>query len=160
MMNPPSSDFGVMKEEASFGAARAPLAEKRNPLQPQTIAKARRIFVISFNGVCGISVAKQLAFERDFKQALRCRQQKIDARLFSCLTGRSKANVVNLHSSIFLAYVDPGTGSLILQMIIASIVGVAAFFRNSIFGIFKRRKPPAKNPEVFPPSPSDASDVS
>ncbi len=66
---------------------------------------------------------------------------------------------MNLHTQLFLAYVDPGTGSLILQMIIAGIVGVAAFFRNSIFGIFKRRKPPAKNPEVFPPSPSDASDV-
>ena len=66
---------------------------------------------------------------------------------------------MNLHIRILLAYVDPGTGSLILQMIIAGVVGVAAFFRNSIFGIFKRRKPPAKTTEIFPPSPSDASDV-
>ena len=66
---------------------------------------------------------------------------------------------MNLHTQLFLAYVDPGTGSLILQMIIAGIVGVAAFFRKAIFGIFKRRKPPAKTPEVFPPRPSDAPDV-
>lgn len=158
-MNPPSSDFGVMKEEDSFDAATATLLKKRNPLQPQTIAEARRIFGMSFNGVCGILVAKQLAFERDFKQAFRRRQPKIDARLFCCLAGFSKANVVNLHSQFFLAYVDPGTGSLVLQMIIAGIVGVAAFFRNSIFGIFRRRKPPAKTPEAVPPSPGDASDV-
>ena len=39
-----------------------------------------------------------------------------------------------------LAYIDPGTGSLVLQMLIAGIVGGLAFFRGAIFsflGIFK-----------------------
>jgi len=39
-----------------------------------------------------------------------------------------------------LAYIDPGTGSLALQMILAAIVGTLAFFRGAIFsflGLFK-----------------------
>lgn len=35
-----------------------------------------------------------------------------------------------------LAYIDPGTGSLILQMIVAGIVGALAFFRGAIFKFF------------------------
>jgi hypothetical protein len=43
-----------------------------------------------------------------------------------------------------LAYIDPGTGSLVLQMILAAIVGTLAFFRGAIFsflGLFKGSKP-------------------
>ncbi len=48
-----------------------------------------------------------------------------------------------------LAYIDPGTGSLVLQMIVAGIVGGIAFFRGAIFkffGFFRRSKP-KKDPE-------------
>ena len=41
------------------------------------------------------------------------------------------------------AYIDPGTGAIILQMIIAGLVGVAVFFRQAIarfFGLFTRKK--------------------
>lgn len=41
-----------------------------------------------------------------------------------------------LHSVLSLAYIDPGTGSLVLQMLIAGIVGALAFFRQTIFGFF------------------------
>lgn len=45
---------------------------------------------------------------------------------------------------LHLAYIDPGTGSLVLQMILAGIVGGLAFFRGAIFrflGFFKGSKP-------------------
>jgi hypothetical protein len=45
-----------------------------------------------------------------------------------------------LHALSSLAYIDPGTGSLVLQMLIAGVVGGLAFFRGAIFGflgIFK-----------------------
>jgi len=41
-----------------------------------------------------------------------------------------------------LAYIDPGSGSLILQMLIAGTLGVIAFFRHSIAGIFKKKQNP------------------
>ena len=47
-----------------------------------------------------------------------------------------------LHAT--LAYIDPQSGTLLLQMIIAGAVGALAFFRNAIFGFlgfFKRGKP-------------------
>jgi hypothetical protein len=45
----------------------------------------------------------------------------------------------------WFAYIDPGTGSMLLQVIIAGVVGIMAYFRKFIFGIF-RKKPdnPAK----------------
>jgi hypothetical protein len=45
-----------------------------------------------------------------------------------------------------LAYIDPGSGSLVLQMILAAIVGTGVFFRDTIagfFGWFKGSKPKA-----------------
>lgn len=41
-----------------------------------------------------------------------------------------------------LAYIDPGSGSLIFQMLIAGTLGVIAFFRHSIAGIFKKKQKP------------------
>ncbi len=35
-----------------------------------------------------------------------------------------------------LAYIDPGSGTLIVQMIVAAVVGATAFFRQAIFGFF------------------------
>jgi hypothetical protein len=62
----------------------------------------------------------------------------------------------------FLCYVDPGSGSLILQMLIASFVGAAALFRRSIFESFsKKKKGDSKEtvckrlPEVTPDGKSD-----
>ena len=57
-----------------------------------------------------------------------------------------------------LAYIDPGSGSLILQMVLAGIVGVVAFFRHSILGLFRRpgKSQPAEPKETAaPPEPKD-----
>lgn len=46
----------------------------------------------------------------------------------------------------FLLYIDPGSGSYLIQTIIAAVLGVAFFFKNivlyikSIFSRFSRRK--------------------
>jgi hypothetical protein len=68
---------------------------------------------------------------------------------------------MKLQTDFFLAYIDPGTGSLVLQMIIASVLGVAAFFRNSIARFFRlilRRKPSAA-PDVLPRQSAEAPDL-
>ena len=44
----------------------------------------------------------------------------------------------------FLLYIDPGSGSYILQMIIAAVLGVSFFFKNfwlSIKAFFTGKKP-------------------
>lgn len=51
-----------------------------------------------------------------------------------------------------LAYIDPGTGGIILQLIIAGLVGTAVFFRQAIvrfFSLFSRKNSdkPAANAE-------------
>ncbi len=43
-----------------------------------------------------------------------------------------------------VAYIDPGTTGIILQMLIAGLVGVAVFFRQTIarfLSLFSRKKP-------------------
>jgi hypothetical protein len=50
----------------------------------------------------------------------------------------------------WLAYIDPGTGSMLLQLIIAGAVGAVAYFRKFIFGLFRKRQdqpPAAEKPE-------------
>lgn len=40
-----------------------------------------------------------------------------------------------------LAYIDPGSGSILLQLLVGSIVGLGLFFRQSVarvFGVFRR----------------------
>ena len=44
------------------------------------------------------------------------------------------------HLFAMLAYIDPGSGSFLLQMLLAGLFGVAAFFRKYIFGWFRRGK--------------------
>jgi hypothetical protein len=34
-----------------------------------------------------------------------------------------------------LAYIDPGTGSLLIQFLLASLVGGMVFFRNQLVGL-------------------------
>jgi hypothetical protein len=37
------------------------------------------------------------------------------------------------HTPLFLAYIDPGTGSMILQAVIATLLGAGVFFRRVMF---------------------------
>ena len=50
-----------------------------------------------------------------------------------------------------LAYVDPMSGAIVLQLIIAAAVGCGAFFRRSIWGFFSRlfrgKRPPQEPSE-------------
>jgi hypothetical protein len=49
-------------------------------------------------------------------------------------------------SNAFFAYIDPGTGSLVLQMLIAGFVGAGVFFRKTVGRIFGRNKPDDSEP--------------
>ena len=42
-----------------------------------------------------------------------------------------------MHSLEFLAYIDPGTGSLILQALAAGALGIAFFFKRFVFAPFR-----------------------
>lgn len=51
-------------------------------------------------------------------------------------------------SSAFLAYLDPGTGMTLVQIIIAAILAVGVMFRHGIasfFSIFVRKRPENEN---------------
>lgn len=39
--------------------------------------------------------------------------------------------------TILLSYIDPVSGSILLQVILAGIIGCIAFFRRSIWGLFR-----------------------
>jgi hypothetical protein len=61
---------------------------------------------------------------------------------------------------MMLAYIDPGSGSLILQMILAAFVGGLAFFRRSIAAFFRRSndsKGPGSEPTTDPASSQPAN---
>ncbi len=48
---------------------------------------------------------------------------------------------------MFLAYIDPVSGTLLLQLLIAGIVGTITFFRRTVWGFVTRvgrRRPPAE----------------
>jgi hypothetical protein len=50
-----------------------------------------------------------------------------------------------------LLYIDPGSGSYLIQIIAAAVVGVALFFRNIkmyIRSFFTRTKKPKDNPQA------------
>jgi hypothetical protein len=51
-----------------------------------------------------------------------------------------------------LAYIDPVSGSILIQTLVAAVAGGAAFFRKSIWALFKR---PSSSPSV--PSVQDPS---
>jgi len=51
---------------------------------------------------------------------------------------------------LFFLYIDPGSGSYILQMIIAAVLGISFFFKNfwlTIKSYFTGKKPPRKDDE-------------
>jgi hypothetical protein len=52
-----------------------------------------------------------------------------------------------------LAYIDPGSGSLIVQVLIATIVAVPFFFRHQISRLVRRIRPREE-----PPSRPDLGD--
>jgi hypothetical protein len=42
---------------------------------------------------------------------------------------------------MILAYIDPGSGSILIQVILASCIGGIVVFWNKIKSMFSRRKP-------------------
>jgi len=36
-----------------------------------------------------------------------------------------------------LAYLDPGAGSILIQLLAAGLVGITVSFRRSVFGLFR-----------------------
>ncbi len=49
-----------------------------------------------------------------------------------------------------IGYIDPGAGSLLLQMLVAGVIGAVTFFRRSVMGFlcfWKRPKAPSKDPD-------------
>lgn len=58
---------------------------------------------------------------------------------------------------MFLAYIDPGAGSLLIQAFIAAVVSVPFFFRSALrsaFGRLRRGGPPLHE-DVARPLPKD-----
>ena len=56
-----------------------------------------------------------------------------------------------LHSS--LAYFDPASGSLIIQLVVAGVAGAIAYFRRAIFGVwgfFKAKSQTGEAPKEGP----------
>ncbi len=53
-----------------------------------------------------------------------------------------------------LAYIDPGAGSLIVQMLASTVVGAAVLLRQKLFSIFPKKTPakPQAEGEVGPKS--------
>ena len=54
------------------------------------------------------------------------------------------------------AYIDPGTGSMLLQMIGAGIAGAIFYFRElrmKLLSLFSRREAPVAEDGADPPSP-------
>jgi len=52
---------------------------------------------------------------------------------------------------VFLLYIDPGSGSYIIQVIVAAALGVAFFVKTSWWRIkmfFRRKKTPKNNQEI------------
>ena len=63
-----------------------------------------------------------------------------------------------------LAYIDPGTGSLLLQMLLAVIVSIGIVFRRifispfyAIVNLFKKSKPEVSSDKSKPEVPPDDS---
>ncbi len=66
-----------------------------------------------------------------------------------------------MHIPTFLAYIDPGTGSFMLQMLIAGLLSAGMAFKNvryKIMSMFAKKAPeitadpPAVGPDASPPS--------
>lgn len=62
--------------------------------------------------------------------------------------GRSILHALQLEKEIFMfiAYIDPGSGSILLQVILASCIGGIAVFWSRIKALFTGKKPSEKTP--------------
>lgn len=54
-----------------------------------------------------------------------------------------------------LAYIDPVSGSILIQTLIAAVAGGAAFFRKSLWALFKRPGPPSSSPVTPTTTPAE-----
>ncbi|HOE00626.1 MAG TPA: hypothetical protein PLD40_10740 [Kiritimatiellia bacterium] len=52
---------------------------------------------------------------------------------------------------MMLAYIDPGSGSILLQVVLASMIGGVAMFWNKIKSLFVRKKPTQPEPPKSEP---------
>ena len=55
-----------------------------------------------------------------------------------------------------LAYIDPVSGSILIQTLVAAVAGGTAFFRKSIFAFFKRPGVPPSSSASNPPTATPA----
>lgn len=53
---------------------------------------------------------------------------------------------------MILAYIDPGSGSILIQVVLASCIGGIAVFWQKIKALFTGKKPEAPKPQD-PPKP-------
>ena len=57
-----------------------------------------------------------------------------------------------------LAYIDPGSGSLLLQALLAGLLSIPFFFRRTIGGFIHRLRGGSDEPSTAEPSSPDAED--
>jgi hypothetical protein len=53
--------------------------------------------------------------------------------------------------TLVIAYIDPGTAGIVIQMILAGVVGVGVYFRRTIVGLWwmlTGKKSTGKSPET------------
>ncbi len=55
-----------------------------------------------------------------------------------------------------LAYIDPGSGAMLLQWLMAGVLGSIVFFRRTLAGIFFKRKKQDKKTASDAEGPNDA----
>ncbi|HZN04451.1 MAG TPA: hypothetical protein VFD06_12790 [Candidatus Polarisedimenticolia bacterium] len=55
-----------------------------------------------------------------------------------------------------LAYIDPVSGSILIQTLVAAVAGGAAFFRKSLWALIKRPAAPLSSPGPTPPTATPA----
>jgi hypothetical protein len=70
---------------------------------------------------------------RQGSATIRCSLQH-GIRLFLCLIGRDPVMVFLCP----LGYIDPMSGTILLQVLIAAAIGTVAFFQRSIWGVVRR----------------------
>ena len=58
----------------------------------------------------------------------------------------------------FFAYIDPGSGSLLLQAILAAIISIPFFFRRTIGGAMSRLRGGGRQDDLPKPDGSEPSD--
>jgi hypothetical protein len=61
----------------------------------------------------------------------------------------------NTGSLMTLAYIDPGTGAMLLQWLLAGVIGASFYFRRFVSKVLRRiigkKDPDVKDPQQNPP---------